>query len=140
MNHNPTKGIFAVERRKHPRVSVELPLNYSLGDTKENGGITANVSEGGLLVYLSEKIDIGSRLKIEILFIEGMELNTIKGTVKGIWSESAAKGSWGKYRYGLQFESFHEGDLDKLKMLLKEAGQMMSNELNPDPAASSARI
>lgn len=128
MNHHPRKGIYAVERRIHPRVSVELPLNYSLVDTKENGGIVANASEGGLLVYLSEKIDIGTRLKIEILFIEGMELNTIKGTVKGVWSELAAKGSWGKYRYGLQFESFHEGDLDKLKILLKEAGQTHANQ------------
>lgn len=128
MNHHPRKGIYAVERRKHPRVSVELPLNYSLVDTKENGGIIANASEGGLLVYLSEKINIGTRLKIEILFIEGMELNTIKGTVKGVWSELAAKGGWGKYRYGLQFESFHEGDLDKLKILLKEAGQTHANQ------------
>lgn len=57
MNHNPTKGIFEVEKREHPRVTVELPLDYSHVDTRENGGITGNVSEAGLLVYLSQEID-----------------------------------------------------------------------------------
>jgi c-di-GMP-binding flagellar brake protein YcgR len=118
------EGVFVVERRKHPRISVELPFEYSGADSKEiHGGVSANASEGGLLVYLPEAIEIGAALKIEILFVKGPELNTMKGIAKVVWSDLAAKESWRENRYGLQFQSFQEGDLDKLKILLKEVGR-----------------
>ena len=64
------EGLLVVERRKHPRISVELPMDYSLVDHKEDhGGLVANISEGGLLVYLPEALHIGTLLKIEILFV-----------------------------------------------------------------------
>jgi c-di-GMP-binding flagellar brake protein YcgR len=118
------EGIFIVERRKHPRIRVELPLDYSLADREETyGGIVANASEGGLLVYLSETTELGALLKIEIIFVKGSELNTIRGIAKVVWSDLAAKKVWGEYRYGLQFQSFQEGDLKKLKTLLQEVGK-----------------
>lgn len=118
------EGIFIVERRKHPRIRVELPLDYSLADREETyGGIVANASEGGLLVYLPETIKTGALLKIEILFVKGLELNMIKATTKVVWSDLAAKRVWGEYRYGLEFQSFQEGDIEKLKTLLKEVGK-----------------
>jgi len=118
------EGIFLVERRKHPRIRVELPLDYSLADREETyGGIVANASEGGLLVYFSEATELGALLKIEILFVKGSELNTIRGIAKVVWSDLAAKKAWGEYRYGLQFQSFQEGDLKKLKTLLQEVGK-----------------
>ena len=118
------EGIFIVERRKHPRIRVELPLDYSLADREETyGGVVANASEGGLLVYLSETTELGALLKIEILFVKGSELNTIRGIAKVVWSDLAAKKAWGEYRYGLQFQSFQEGDLKKLKTLLQEVGK-----------------
>ena len=118
------EGTFVVEKRKHPRIHVELPLDYSIVDQKENyGGMVADASEGGLLVYLKEHLEIGSRLKIEIIFVKGRELSSIKGVAEVVWSDLAARESFGEFRYGLQFQSFHEGDLDKLKDLLKEIGQ-----------------
>lgn len=93
-------------------------------DSDENyGGIAANTGEGGLLAYLPEAIEIGILLKLEILFVKGLELNTIKAITKVVWSDLGARESWGEYRYGLQFQSFQEGDLPKLKMLLKEVGK-----------------
>jgi len=98
------EGIFIVERRKHPRIRVELPLDYSLVDREETyGGIVANASEEGLLVYLSETTELGPLLKIEILFVKGSELNTIRGIAKVVWSDLAAKKAWGEHRYGLEF-------------------------------------
>jgi c-di-GMP-binding flagellar brake protein YcgR len=118
------EGIFIVERRRHPRIGVELPLDYSLADREETyGGIVANASEGGLLVYLSETTELGALLKIKIIFVKGSELNTIRGIAKVVWSDLAAKKVWGEYRYGLQFQSFQEGDLKKLKTLLQEVGK-----------------
>jgi c-di-GMP-binding flagellar brake protein YcgR len=118
------EGIFIVERRKHPRIGVELPLDYSLADREETyGGIVANASEGGLLVYLSETTELGALLKIEIIFVKGSELNTIRGIAKVVWSDLAAKKVWGEYRCGLEFQSFQKGDFQKLETLLKEVGK-----------------
>lgn len=118
------KGTVVVERRRHPRINVELPLDYSIVEAKEShGGMVADASEGGLLVYLKERIPIGTHLKIEILFVKGLELTSIKGITKVVWSDLAARESFEEFRYGLQFQSFHEGDLDTLKTLLNEIGR-----------------
>ena len=117
-------GVLAIEKRKHPRFSVELPLDYSRVNGKETyGGMVANASEGGLLVYLPERMEIGSLLKIEIFYVRGLELNTIKAVGKVVWADLAARESWGEHRYGLQFENIDEKDFNRLTTLLKEVGK-----------------
>jgi c-di-GMP-binding flagellar brake protein YcgR len=117
-------GILAIEKRKHPRFSVELPLDYSRVNGKEIlGGMVANASEGGLLVYLPERVEIGTLLRIEIFYVRGLELDTIKTVGKVVWCDLAAKESWGEHRYGLQFESIEEKDFNRLTTLLKEVGK-----------------
>lgn len=128
MNHQPAMerkmGIVAVEKRRHPRYSVEFPLDYCRIEEKEiYGGMVANVSEGGLLVYLPQRMEIGAVLKIEILYVQGLEFNTIKAIAKIVWSDLAAKESWGEYRYGLQFLEIDEKDFARLINLLKEVGK-----------------
>jgi len=117
-------GVLAIEKRKHPRFSVELPLDYTRIDGKEiYGGMVANASEGGLLVYLPERIEIGALLKIEIFYVKGLELDTIKVVGKIVWSDLAARESWGEHRYGLQFQNIEEKDFNRLMNLLKEVGK-----------------
>ena len=117
-------GVLAIEKRRHPRYSVELPLDYSRTHERETyGGIVANASEGGLLVYLPEVMKIGDFLKIEVFYASGLELNSIKAIAKVVWCDLAAKESWGEHRYGLQFESIEEKDLERLKTLLREVGK-----------------
>jgi len=118
------RGVLAIEKRKHPRYSVELPLDYSRIDGKGTlGGIVANASEGGLLVYLPEIMKVGDLLKIEIFFASGLELNSIKAVAKVVWYDLAAKESWGEHRYGLQFQAIEEKDYERLKTLLREVGK-----------------
>ncbi|HUL38367.1 MAG TPA: PilZ domain-containing protein, partial [Thermodesulfobacteriota bacterium] len=83
------EGIFIVERRRHPRFSIELPLDYAIESMDRHGGIAANASKGGLLVYLPEAIVVGTSLRVDILFAKGSELNTIGGTAKVVWSDLA---------------------------------------------------
>jgi c-di-GMP-binding flagellar brake protein YcgR len=116
-------GVLAIEKRKYPRFSVELPLNYSRTDgEKALGGMVANASEGGLLVYLPERIEIGALLKIEILYVKGLELDTIRAVAKVVWCDLAARESWGEHRYGLQFQYIDQKDFSQLTTLLKEVG------------------
>jgi len=122
---SPNKmGVLAIEKRKHPRFSVELPLDYVRVNGKETyGGMVANASEGGLLVYLPERMEIGALLKIEVFYVRGLELNTIKAVGKVVWADLAARESWGEHRYGLQFEYIDEKDFNRLTTLLKEVGK-----------------
>ena len=117
------EGAPSAERRRHARIRAELPLGYSIADKKENhGGMVADASEGGLQVSLMEKLLVGTLLKIEILFLKGLQIDSIHGVAKVVRSDETTGERCGEYRYGLQFESFCEGDLDKLKSLVKEAG------------------
>ena len=117
-------GVLAVDRRKHPRFSVELPLDYCRVDGSDTyGGIVANASEGGILVYLPERMEMGAVLKIEIFYVKGLELDTIKAIAKVVWADLAVKASWGEYRYGLQFQYVDEKDFTRLMNLLKELGK-----------------
>jgi hypothetical protein len=50
-------------------------------------------------------------------------LTSIKAVAKVVWYDLAAKESWGEHRYGLQFESIEEKDLERLKTLLREIGK-----------------
>ncbi len=129
-NQTPTSasqtkmGVLAIEKRKYPRFSVELPLDYSRVDGKQTlGGMVANASEGGLLAYLPEKIDLGATLKIEVFYVRGLELDTIKAVARVVWCDLAARESWGEHRYGLQFQSIDEKDFNRLIGLLKEVGK-----------------
>ena len=116
------EGIFIVERRKHPRFTIELPLDYSVENKDHYGGVAVNASRGGVIVYLPMAIVVGASLDIEIIFVKGFELNSIRARAKVVWSRLAPKAIWGEYRYGLEFGKFQEGDLPKLKALLREAG------------------
>jgi c-di-GMP-binding flagellar brake protein YcgR len=126
-NHTATErrmGVLSVEKRRYPRYTAEFPLDYSRVEDKETyGGMVANVSEGGLLVYLPQRMEMGTVLKIEILYVQGLEFNTIKAIAKIVWSDLAAKESWGEYRYGLQFLHIEEKDFSRLVDLLKEIGK-----------------
>ncbi len=116
-------GVLAVERRKHPRYNVELPLSYSRVDDKELfGGMVTNASGGGILVYLPERMEIGAALRIEIFYLKGLELGTIQTVAKVVWSDLANKGSLGEHRYGLEFQYIDEKDYKRLLALLKELG------------------
>lgn len=118
------KGVLAIEKRKHPRFFVELPLDYSRkGKNPEFGGLIKNAGEGGILVYLPEKLDVGELLKIDIFFAKGLELNSIQGIAKIVWADLAARETWKEHRYGLEFHSMPKGTIQKLKNLLKDVGK-----------------
>jgi len=117
-------GILAIERRKHPRFVVELPLDYTKTEATDIvGGIVANASEGGLLVYLPERLTLGTILQIQIFYVKDLEFNMLKAVAKVVWCDMAARESWGEYRYGLQFLSIGEQEFSKLMTLLREVGK-----------------
>ncbi len=123
----PRTGVFAVERRRYPRYSIEFPLTYSVveGKPASRWGLVTDAGEGGILVYLKERIKIGAILKIEMFCAEKLPLTKITATTKVVWSDLAANDSFGEHRYGLQLESIQKGDLNKLRILLRDCRKIV---------------
>jgi c-di-GMP-binding flagellar brake protein YcgR len=85
------------------------------------GGIVANASEGGVLVYLPETLPMGALLNMEIIYVNGLQLETITAVAKVVWADLATLESLGEHRYGLQFQSIDETNFQRLTSLLKES-------------------
>jgi hypothetical protein len=121
------KGVVVIEKRKQPRFNLELPLDYLRINENENyGGIVANASELGVLVYLPEKMEMGTTLRTEIFYANGVKLDSIKAIAKVVWADMPARKTWSEYRYGLQFQSIDRKNIDKLKKLFKEVRKIKS--------------
>ena len=105
-------GVFAIERRRYPRYSIEFPLTYSVIEGKpasHHWGLVRDAAEGGILVYLKERIKIRAILEIEMFYAEELPLTKITATAKVVWSDLATKDGFGEHRYGLQLESIYNG-------------------------------
>ena len=116
--HGPLKEYFK-DRRKYPRVHIDLPLEYrGKYDARAHGGIVIDASESGFLIYSTEDIPIGTKLKIAVLFSAEYELAKFEVFAEIIWKKvDMEKGEEG-YQYGLRFVQVLEEDYRKLRKLL----------------------
>jgi hypothetical protein len=75
------------EKRKHPRFNVDLPIEYSQTGLFVKHSRAVNDSEGGLFLYLQEKMEIGKHLVLKLFFPSGPEMNTIETLVQVVWMD-----------------------------------------------------
>jgi len=107
------------ERRKYPRFDVDLPLKYVPSDMSVNLGRTVNASEGGLLISVREKMEVGQSLKITLFLLPGTELVSIKAKGEIVWKDIDCGGDPGHHRFGIKFVDISDKDLERLKGLLR---------------------
>ena len=82
----PRYGIVSLERRKHKRYLVNLPVEYYRVDSPiASSGQMGNVSEGGLMLYSHEKMEVGQQLRLKIFFSMGPELDKIEALAELVW-------------------------------------------------------
>ncbi len=112
-------GTVNFEKRKHPRFSVDLPVEYSRTDLSGDRGRAMNASEGGLLLYLPEQMEIGSHLKLKLFFTMGSELNVVETLVEVVWVDVHLGKDWGDCRTGVRFVGISTEEMDKLKGFLR---------------------
>jgi hypothetical protein len=112
-------------RRRYPRVSIDLPLEYQdMGDSCSGGAVVVNAGEGGFLIESTRDIPVGTELSITLLFPHGFELANFKAVTKIVRKEPYRKEDWAGnqcwegYRYGLEFIQILEEDRWKLNWLL----------------------
>ena len=120
-----------IERRRYPRMSLDLPLEYRVMNAPyAHGGLVVNASEVGLLINSIKNIPTGSKLNIAVLFPKGFELTNFEVLAEIIWKDLYWEEDWEGYRYGLKFIKILEGDCRKLKQLL--SGQFELGEISPN--------
>ena len=77
-----------------------------------------NISEGGLLVYFSEDLEIGQNLRLKLFLDTRSALNCVEALVQVVWKDLYL-GKNGDYRTGVKFIEISGENLDTLKRLLR---------------------
>ena len=110
---------LSTEKRRHPRVNVDLPVRYGRTNLFLKYGRVVNASEGGLLVYLPEEMGIGQRLALKLFFPSRSEFNTLETFAQVVWKDVHLRKNWTwDYRTGVKFVDIPPEDMTKLKDLL----------------------
>jgi len=137
----PRLGVFNFEKRRHPKFSVTLPIEYWQNDkSKSRVGRTIDVSEGGLLVHLSEPMEIGQILELTIFMTSGAVLDSIKGLVRvEVVLQDTSLREEGGYRIGVKFVDISTEDMHKLKTFLTILQFRIPSELKFHPQPSSSK-
>jgi len=115
----PRYGTVNFEKRKHPRFSVDLPAEYNRTDLSVMQGHATNASEGGLLLYLPEQIEVGNHLRLKLFFSTASGLQSIEALVEVAWTEMHLGKDWGDHRTGVRFVEISAEDMSKLRSFLK---------------------
>ena len=113
-------GTVNFERRKYPRFNVDLPIEYSrIESSIGHTGKALNVSEGGLLIYFPEEMDIGQYIRLKLFLSLGSELNMIEVLAEVAWMDIHLTKGERDYRCGVNFIDVSPEDMTKLKSFLK---------------------
>jgi hypothetical protein len=112
-------GTVNFEKRKHPRFNLDLPIEYSRTDLFVKHGRAVNASEGGLLLYFPEQMEIGQHLEIKLFFTSGSKMNTIEALVQVVWIDIHLGEGWEDYRTGVKFVDITPEGLNELKFFLR---------------------
>jgi len=124
--NRPRYGTVNFEKRKHPRFDVDLPIEYVRTGLVANCGEALNASEGGLLVYFPEEMEVGQHLSLKLFFSSGSELTTIETLVQVVWTDIHLGQDRQDYRAGLKFADISPGDLEILRNFLRSLSGKVS--------------
>ena len=112
------------EKRKHPRVNMDLPMEYRVPDASQaHGGLVINASESGLLVHSIKDIPVGTKLNIAVLFPHGYELANFEVFAEIVWKDIHWAENREGYELGLKFIHILKEEHQKLKRLLIEESE-----------------
>lgn len=112
-------GVARIEERRHPRFLLNLPIEYyRLKKEDAQSGYTVNASQGGLMVTLAEKLEVGELLKIKLFFSFGPEMNAIETLSRVVWTNPGEREK--EYRTGVQFLEISPEDQNRLALFLQK--------------------
>ncbi len=135
----PHFGTANFEKRKHPRFSLDLPVEYwQINGSKAHPARMGNISEGGILLYLPEEIEIGQKLRLRLFLDSGLDFISIEAVVEVVWRDLHA-GEKGDYRTGVKFVDISQQDMRNLQNFLNSLIELKTDpQLDIPPRLLSA--
>jgi len=109
------------EKRKFLRVRIDFGLKYKIKDSHSPliKAVSVNISEGGIMMKIPKKLDIGTLLKLEItLPSPHVTISTLARVVyvlDNYWDE------YPPYRCGVEFLELKEKDREAIRKFVNEA-------------------
>lgn len=137
------KDGYFEEKRRQPRYSIKLPLEYSQTDDSYRGGMTVNLSESGSLMRSIQNLPIHAEVNVRVFFPNEYEFDGIRMIARVVWKEHHCETDWKGYLYGLEFIRVSDEDHCKLIALLNSASvleEMSTKENGPFPDPQPERI
>jgi hypothetical protein len=127
------------ERRRYPRFPIDFPVEYWRIDiSKSRPGRTGDISEGGVLLYLPEKIAVGQNIGVKILIGPELESKFIEALGQVTWNDSHFGKKDFYHRIGLKFLDISAENMEELiNSLIAQMNLGDPSELNIPPTLSS---
>jgi hypothetical protein len=111
-----------LEKRKHPRFSVDLPIEYTRRDLVVRQDRAINASEGGLLAHFSVPMEVGQYLRIKLFFPSRSVFNVIEIVTQVVWMDADPRKDREDYRIGVRYVDISIDNLRNLKNFLGSLG------------------
>ncbi len=104
MTEERTMNPVHLERRRYPRFLIDFPVEYwRINISQSRLGQTGDISEGGVLLYLPEKIAVGQNIGVRILIDPEIESKSIEVLGQVAWNDSHFGKKDYYHRIGLKF-------------------------------------
>jgi hypothetical protein len=127
-----------LERRRYPRFPIDFPVEYwRINISKSRPGRTGDISEGGVLVYLPEKIEVGQNIGLRILFVPELASKSIEAIGQVTWNDSHFGKKDYYHRIGLKFLDISAENMEEfMNSLNAQINLGDRSELNIPPTPS----
>ena len=113
------KDLDLPEVRQYARVHLHLPVEYYADNPKvPRLGHTTNLSPAGVMLNISEKLDIGQSINLAIFVSWGKSIDAIKVNSQVIWVDGAEKD--GEFLSGVKFMDLSANDRNKLERFFEK--------------------
>ena len=114
-----TRILDQPEVRQYTRVLLHLPVEYYVNNPKiPRLGHTTNLSPGGVMLNIPEKLDIGQSISLAIFVSLGKSVEAIKVSSQVIWVAGEEKD--GGFRSGVKFIDLSANDRNKLERFFEK--------------------
>ena len=111
-------GAGNLEKRRHPRFGIDLPIEYTRRDLVVRQDRAINASEGGLLAYFSEPMEVGQYLRMKLFFPSCSVFKVIEMVTQVVWMDVDPRKDRRDYRTGVRYVDISIDDHRNLKNFL----------------------
>jgi len=108
------------EKRRHIRLSLRLPIEYFFSESSRHRlAYTVDLCEDGILMYTSEKLEIGQNLRVKFFYDSAAGMDCVQALGEVIRVDRLGKSGKG-YRCAVRFVDLSTDILKKLRKIFKE--------------------